>query len=186
MTRRGRFWLTLLLAAGVLGGCGGSAGPTLPAPFPTASPATATATAAIEPAGGIVTFPVAAGYGGAFAYSANNAGSTARVTLVTTTDDIAELTTQSIPGTPLAAFEITLSQSVTFQDWRGLLTTITIPAGIATSGRTFDEYGYDLTANTADGFNPGTVNGQTISFSVSSGPGTLQNHTYLLVLTAFN
>jgi hypothetical protein len=168
-----------------LGGCGGSI-PAVPGPFPAATPATAKAFAAISTAGGTITFPAAAGYGGAFEYSANNAAGIVSVALVTTTSEIAELTSQSIPGTPLAAFEFTLSQSVTFQDWQGLLTTITIPRGIATAGRTFDEYGYDLTANTADGFNPGTVNGQTISFTVSSGSVTLQNHRYLLVLTAFN
>ena len=87
-------------------------------------------------------------------------------------------------GTILVSFEITLSQSVTFSEWHDLLTTITVPSTVPTSGHSFNEYGYDLTTGVAQGLNPGTVSGATIAFGSGIGPVTLESHTYLIVLVA--
>ncbi len=178
----GCFALVLVATAA---GCGSSSQSPQGVVVPTPAPASATASAAIAPGGGTITWPVAGGYGGAFIYSANNATASVPVTLSTSTYPVSQLTSQSVPGTPLASFELTLPQSVTFANWQGLLTSITIPPTLSTAGHTFDEYGFDLTANVASGYNPGTVVGTTIDFSVSATSVTLANHTYLLVLTEF-
>jgi hypothetical protein len=161
-----------------LAGCGGP-----PAPEgPSNSAASASATAAIDPAGGTLQFPMAAGYGGSFVYSANDASGVVTVALTTTTAPVAGLAGPAPAGTTLVSFEFTLSKSVTFAKWYRLLTTITIPASIPTAGHTFAEYGYDLTTGNGTGSNPGVVNGTTITFSPGLGPVTLLDHRFVMTL----
>ncbi len=148
---------------------------------PAATFATASANAAINPAGGSISFPVAGGYGGTFVYSANDAPPNTSAALLTTTRRVGIPGPQP-PGAILVSFEFTLSQSVKFADWHELLTTITIPATIPTSGRSLYEYGYDLTKGIGIGINPGTVSGTSIVFRSGGGPVTLTADTYLLVL----
>jgi hypothetical protein len=171
----------LLALVAVLAGCGADAAPPQSSP-----PREQSANVAIAPAGGIVTFPNVGGYDGTFLYSANNAIAGVATASITTivAPPISLVPGPAPPGEMLVAFEFELNQDVTFIDWYRLLTTITIPSSIATSGRTFSEYGYDLTNAVGEGFTPGTLNGKTISFAPSSGPVTLlANHTYLIVQT---
>ena len=51
-----------------------------------------------------------------------------------------------------------------------------------TAGHTFAEYGYDLTAQTQLGWNPGVIDGTTITFPKGLLPVTLTTHRYLYVL----
>ena len=130
-------------------------------------------------------FPNIDGYGGTFVYSSNNATGTTNATAVTIVKPSASLVPgQAPPGKMLVAFELTLNQNVTFADWYSLLTTITIPADVSTSGRALNEYGYDLTAGVAEGYNLGTVNGSTISFGGGLGPVTLLGSDTQLVVLA--
>ncbi len=129
-------------------------------------------------------FPSVGGYGGTFAYSSNNAVSGNVATINTIGAPSASLMPgQPPPGKVLVAFELTLNQSVTFASWYRLLTTITVPTSVVTAGHTFSEYGYDLTNSVGEGYNPGNINGTTISFSPGLGPVTLlANHSYLTIL----
>lgn len=173
-----RVFSIVLLTA--LAACGGAAPPTASTPAPRS------ANVAISASGGTVNFPDVAGYGGTFVYSSNDASSAAAATVVTIDKPgVSLIPGQAPPGTVLAGFEFMLNQSVTFTNWYRLLTTITIPSATAANGRTFSEYGYDVTAGVAEGYNPGTVSGTTISFGAGFGPVTLlANHTYLIILTA--
>lgn len=140
--------------------------------------------APLSPSGGTVVFPSIGGYGGTFVYSSNNAVPGASASISTISAPSASLVPAPPPsGTMLVAFELTLNQSVTFTSWYRMLTTITVPASVATSGHPFSEYGYDLTSQVGEGSNPGTLNGATITFAPGFGPVTLlANHTYLIVL----
>lgn len=141
---------------------------------------------AISALGGALRFPSVAGYGGTFVYSANNASSAATATIVTVDQPGASLIPgQTPPGTELVGFELTLNENVTFTNWYRMLTTIVIPSAPSPDGGTFSEYVYDVTAGIAEGSNPGTLSGTTISFGIGLGPVTLlANHTYLIILTS--
>jgi hypothetical protein len=160
-------------------GCGQS--PTTTPFQPTSFPA-ASATAAIVPGGGSLSFPAAGGYAASFVYSANNAvGVTATLTTLPPPP-----VSGAPPGTELAAFELTLSGSVTFAQWSELPSSIMIPPVVPTAGHSFGAYGYDLTTGVAEGWNPGTVAGTTITFGPGLGPVTLTGHTYLMILAMNN
>jgi hypothetical protein len=129
-----------------------------------------------------LSFPQGGGYGGTFVYSTNNAaGITATLTTLPP-----PTVSNPPPGTELAAFELKLSASVTFAAWYSLLTSITIPPAVPTAGHSFGEYGYDLTTGVAEGWNPGTVAGTSITFEPGLGPVTLTDHTYLMILVMNN
>jgi hypothetical protein len=174
------FLLSLVV---VLAGCGAAAAPQ-PAPQP-APPLEQSANAAIDPSGGTVTFPNVAGFGGTFVYSANDAPAGAAASITTIEAPAASMVPgPAPPGEMPAAFEFELNQDVTFVDWYRLLTTITVPSSLASSGHVFSEYGYDLTVGVGEGSNPGVINGNTISFAPGPGPvKLLANHKYLLVLS---
>jgi hypothetical protein len=171
---------SLLALVVVLAGCGAAAAPQ--AVFP---PIEQSATVDVAPSGGTVTFPNVAGFSGTFLYSANDApaGVTASITTIDA-PAVSIVPGPTPPGNLPAAYEFELNQTVTFVDWYRLLTTITVPSSIASSGHTFREYGYDLTNAVGEGYNPGTINGNTISFAPGPGPvKLLANHKYLLVLS---
>jgi hypothetical protein len=158
-----------------LSGCGGSS---VEAP----RPVTVSSAAMIEPAGGVVQFPTADGYGGSFVYSSNDASGATTARIATTTATVPNRPGPPPPGTILASFEFQLTANVTFSKWYSLLTTISVPSTLPTAGRTFAEYGYDLTARTQLGWNPGVANGTTIEFPMGLGPVTLTTHHYLYTL----
>ena len=87
------------------------------------------------------------------------------------------------PGTMLIAYELTLSQDVTFTVWNGFLSSVVLAQALQPSGHTFSDYGYDLTLAVAEGSDPGTLSGSTVTFPAGRFAVTLRaNHTYLMVL----
>jgi hypothetical protein len=169
-----RFVLAALTAL-ALSACGGSA---VEAP----RPASASTVATIEPSGGTLQFPLADGYGGSFVYSANDARVATSAQLTTTTATVPNRPGPPPPGTILVSFEFHLTNSVRFSKWNSLLTTISLPSTVPTAGNTFAEYGYDLTAQTQLGWNPGVISGTTIAFPTGLLPVTLTTHRYLYTL----
>ena len=163
------------LTALALSACGGSA---VEAP----RPVSASMVAAIEPSGGTVQFPLADGYGGSFVYSSNDAPVATTAKLTTTTASVPNRPGPPPPGTILVSFEFQLTNRVRFSKWNSLLTTISVPSTVPTSGHAFAEYGYDLTTRTQLGWNPGVINGTTIAFPTGLLPVTLTTHRYLYAL----
>jgi hypothetical protein len=163
----------------LISGCGGAP------PIPTVASATVSRVGTIQPAGGVLSFPAAGGYGGTFVYSSNTASVPVSATMTTSAEPAGTLPLPAPPGTVLAAYTLTLSQTVTFTAWHSLLSTITLPSSVSMVSHTFSEYGYDVTPTGVIGMgsNPGTMNSQSISFGDGIGDVTLEgNHTYLIVL----
>jgi hypothetical protein len=168
------------LTALALSACGGSA---VEAQRPvSAAPVSASTVATIEPSGGTLQFPLADGYGGSFVYSSNDAPVATTAELTTTTATVPNRPGPPPPGTILVSFEFQLTNSVRFSKWNSLLTTISLPSTVPTAGHAFAEYGYDLTAQTQLGWNPGVINGTTIAFQTGLLPVTLTTHRYLYTL----
>jgi hypothetical protein len=151
---------------------------------PQSPPAPLSQTVAINQNGGTATFPAVAGYSATFVYSSNNAPPGTNATITTFAAPSASLIpTQPPSGTLLAAFEFSLNNSVTFSQWNRMPTAITIPASAASTMHSYSAYGYDLTTGVAEGYNPGTLSANTITFTPGLGPVTLLGgHTYLMVL----
>jgi len=174
--------LRMILAAAIcafcVASCAPSAAPSIGAPV------RVSANAALQPAGATLTYPDSGGYTATFVYGSNNAPSGTVATITTITNPPASLIPMDRPpGTMLIAYELTLNEDVRFTVWNGFLSSVTLPQSIRPSGRSFADYGFDLTLGVASGSDPGTVSGSIVSFPAGRLPVTLvANHTYLMVL----
>jgi len=154
---------------------GPSSSPT-PSPTPSNFGGSASTNATINPAGGLVTLSTG-GFGGTFVYPANNAGASAGLGFTIETVAPSNIPQPGPTGTPFLYFEVRMNPSVQFDS--GLVVSpVTVPSSVQTVGVNFAETIYDATVGSQLGPTlTGTVNGQQITFSPTSG---------VLMATAFD
>ncbi|MGD1068129.1 MAG: hypothetical protein ABR975_15075 [Vulcanimicrobiaceae bacterium] len=153
----------------------------------TLAPTQAQTTGTIADAAGSITVSGGPGaLGGVFDYAASTSGGTDSATLLMTTT--IPTVPGTIPGTPLAAFELQLNNAWTFSNGY-VVTPLTLPNGYVTTGLSFFEYVYDTTEGMQIGsaIGPATATGDTLTFPSPSPAATLSANaldTYAVVLTA--
>ncbi|MGD0050895.1 MAG: hypothetical protein ABSD03_03620 [Vulcanimicrobiaceae bacterium] len=165
---------------------GSSAPSATPVPVPTPAPASTTAAGTIGDAAGKIT--VSAGpaeLAGMLDYPGSATAGTAAAEFALTTT-IPTLPSPQPTGTALVAFELQLQSAWTFNG--GLVVSpVALPSGYSTSGLTFYETLYDLSAGTwIAQVGPGTVNGEAVTFSAPTVPTFSANllDTYAFILSA--
>ncbi len=141
-------------------------------------------TIALAAGGGTTATAALSGYSGMLTYGATtNAGTNATITTMTSSPVTSY--PSSPPGTSLVYFVLTVSQNATFLS-SVYISQVTLPASVSTSGRTFYETAYDVTANTVLGStSASSVSGQTLNFAGSAFATTSlsASHNYVFVIS---
>jgi len=154
--------------------------------------ATNSQTQTVYQQGGYWTIPGAGGYNGSLQYSTNDAPGGTTIAITTSTTAPGTLPNPQPTGTPLVYVSYSVSNATTFTQGIQSL-TVTLPNNISTSGQTFYETVYDLTAGTNITPSSNTSVAGTGSDTLTIGPGPVQNPTqttwpasenYLIVISS--
>ena len=168
----------------LLAGCGGGSSAATPAattaPVNLSGGTVVQVTLAVS--GGTAPTGSLGGYSGILSYGQETLSST--VATITTTGSA----TTSFPSTPPASvlmnFVVSVNQAVVLSG-PAYIWQVTLPPFISTSGTSFYETAYDLTANTTLGTaNSSAINGQTLTFNNAFSTSTLNaNDSYDFVIS---
>jgi hypothetical protein len=164
-------------------GASASASPSpSPTPVPTLAAGTATTSFTLAPAGGSVTLSTD-DVGGTLVYPASTAGVAASGAFTLTTVPTA-IPSPAPTGTSSIFFQLQFSTSIAFATGF-IVSPVTLPASVQTTGLTFTETVYDQTTGAALGTPAnGVASGQSVSFAATSAPfNATAGDVYLIVIS---
>jgi hypothetical protein len=165
--------IAVSVASLLLAGCGGGGSAATPAA--TTAPVNLSGGTVVQvtlaATGGTTPTGAVGGYSGILSYGQESSSST--VATITTTGS----PTTSFPSTPPASvlmnFVVSVNQAVVLSG-PAYISQVTLPPFVSTSGTSFYETAYDLTANTTLGTSSSpAINGQTLTFNNSFSTSTL-------------